>query len=55
MESQFDLRTQRDTLEPHYQQGEPNFRVIQQWNAAGVNQTAIAIMGARIDRWPFQL
>ncbi len=33
-----------------YQEGQPNFRVIQQWNAAGVYQKAIAIMAARIDR-----
>ncbi|MFP5479649.1 MAG: lytic transglycosylase domain-containing protein [Alphaproteobacteria bacterium] len=32
-----------------YQEGEPNFAVIQQWNAAKVYQQAIAIMGARID------
>ena len=32
-----------------YQEGEPNFAVIKQWNAATVNQQAIAIMGARID------
>ncbi len=32
-----------------YQEGEPNFRVIQEWNAAGVYQKAIAIMAARID------
>ena len=32
-----------------YQQGEPNFEVIKQWNAAKVYQQAIAIMGARID------
>jgi lytic murein transglycosylase len=32
-----------------YQEGEPNFEVIQQWNAATVYQQAIAIMGARID------
>jgi len=32
-----------------YQQGEPNFAVIQEWNAAGVYQKAIAIMAARID------
>lgn len=32
-----------------YQEGQPNFRVIQQWNAAGVYQKAIAIMAARID------
>lgn len=33
-----------------YQQGEPNFRAIQEWNAAGVYQKAIAIMAAKIDR-----
>lgn len=32
-----------------YQQGEPNFNVIKQWNAATVYQQAIAIMGAKID------
>ncbi|NNE51924.1 MAG: lytic murein transglycosylase [Sulfitobacter sp.] len=32
-----------------YQEGQPNFRVIQKWNAAGVYQKAIAIMAARID------
>jgi lytic murein transglycosylase len=32
-----------------YQPGEPNFAVIKSWNAAGVYQQAIAIMGARID------
>ena len=32
-----------------YQIGEPNFRVIQEWNAAGVYQKAIAIMAAQID------
>jgi membrane-bound lytic murein transglycosylase B len=32
-----------------YQEGQPNFKVIKQWNAAGVYQKAIAIMGARID------
>lgn len=32
-----------------YQPGEPNFEVIKAWNAAGVYQQAIAIMGARID------
>lgn len=32
-----------------YQPGEPNFAVIQQWNAASVYQQAIAIMAARID------
>lgn len=32
-----------------YQPGQPNFNVIKQWNAAGVYQKAIAIMGARID------
>lgn len=33
-----------------YQPGEPNFRVIEAWNAAGVYQKAIAIMAARIDQ-----
>jgi len=33
-----------------YQEGEPNFEVIKQWNAATVYQQSIAIMGARIDR-----
>lgn len=33
-----------------YQEGEPNFAVIQAWNAAGVYQRAIAIMAQRIDR-----
>ena len=33
-----------------YQEGQPNFRVIKEWNAAGVYQKAIAIMGARIDK-----
>ena len=32
-----------------YQEGQPNFRVIQEWNAAGVYQKAIAIMAARIE------
>lgn len=32
-----------------YQEGQPNFRVIQEWNAARVYQQAIALMGARID------
>ncbi len=32
-----------------YQQGEPNFAVIKQWNAATVYQQAIAIMGGKID------
>ena len=32
-----------------YQEGEPNFAVIKQWNAAKVYQQAIAIMGKRID------
>ncbi len=32
-----------------YQPGEPNFAVIQQWNAASVYQQSIAIMAARID------
>lgn len=33
-----------------YQEGEPNFAVIKQWNAATVYQQAIAIMAQRIDR-----
>lgn len=33
-----------------YQEGQPNFAVIKQWNAATVYQKAIAIMGARIDK-----
>ncbi|MCZ0810673.1 MAG: lytic murein transglycosylase [Pseudomonadota bacterium] len=32
-----------------YQQGQPNFAVIEQWNAATVYQQAIAIMAAQID------
>jgi membrane-bound lytic murein transglycosylase B len=32
-----------------YQEGEPNFAVIEEWNAATVYQQAIAIMGAQID------
>jgi membrane-bound lytic murein transglycosylase B len=32
-----------------YQEGQPNFAVIRQWNAAGVYQKAIAIMAAQID------
>lgn len=32
-----------------YQEGEPNFAVIEEWNAATVYQQAIAIMAARID------
>jgi membrane-bound lytic murein transglycosylase B len=32
-----------------YQEGQPNFKVINQWNAATVYQKAIAIMAARID------
>jgi lytic murein transglycosylase len=32
-----------------YQEGQPNFAVIQQWNAAGVYQKAIALMAAQID------
>ncbi len=32
-----------------YQEGEPNFEVIRQWNSATVYQQAIALMGARID------
>ncbi|MBA3908887.1 MAG: murein transglycosylase [Rhodobacter sp.] len=33
-----------------YQEGEPNFAVIKEWNAAKVYQQSIAIMGAKIDR-----
>ncbi|MGV6804146.1 MAG: lytic murein transglycosylase [Ruegeria sp.] len=33
-----------------YQQGQPNFAVIKQWNAATVYQQSIAIMAARIDQ-----
>jgi membrane-bound lytic murein transglycosylase B len=33
-----------------YQPGQRNFRVIKEWNAAGVYQKAIALMAARIDR-----
>ena len=32
-----------------YQEGEPNFAIIKQWNAAKVYQKAIAIMAAQID------
>ena len=32
-----------------YQEGQPNFAVIKQWNAATVYQKAIAIIAARID------
>lgn len=32
-----------------FQEGQPNFRVIQEWNAAGVYQKAIAIMAGKID------
>ena len=32
-----------------YQEGEPNFAVIKEWNAATVYQQAIALMAARID------
>ena len=32
-----------------YQPGQPNFAAIQGWNAAGVYQQAIAIIGKRID------
>lgn len=31
-----------------YQQGQPNFAVLREWNAAGVYQQSLAIMGARI-------
>lgn len=32
-----------------YQEGQPNFAVIKEWNAATVYQQAIALIGARID------
>ena len=32
-----------------YQPGEPNFAAIEAWNAAGVYQKAIALMGSQID------
>ncbi|WP_155947378.1 lytic murein transglycosylase [Pseudorhodobacter ferrugineus] len=32
-----------------YQKGQPNYAVLNEWNAASVYQEAIAIMGARID------
>lgn len=32
-----------------YQEGEPNFAVLREWNAARVYQQALAIMAARID------
>jgi membrane-bound lytic murein transglycosylase B len=32
-----------------YQEGEPNFKVLREWNAASVYQKALAVMGARID------
>jgi membrane-bound lytic murein transglycosylase B len=32
-----------------YQPGQPNFGALQAWNAAGVYQQAIAIIGAKID------
>jgi len=35
-----------------YQPGEPNFAAIQGWNAAGVYQQTIAIIGKRIDGGP---
>ncbi|GLO70806.1 murein transglycosylase [Phaeobacter inhibens] len=32
-----------------YQQGEPNYKVLKQWNAATVYQQSLAIMGRKID------
>lgn len=32
-----------------YQEGQPNFAVLKEWNAATVYQQSLAIMGARID------
>lgn len=33
-----------------YQPGQPNYRVLKEWNAATVYQQSLAIMGAKIDR-----
>ena len=33
-----------------YQQGQPNYRVLKEWNAATVYQQSLAIMGAKIDQ-----
>ncbi|MEP2717175.1 lytic murein transglycosylase [Pseudophaeobacter sp.] len=33
-----------------YQEGEPNYRVLKQWNAATVYQQSLAIMGRQIDQ-----
>ena len=33
-----------------YQPGQPNYRVLKEWNAATVYQQSLAIMGAQIDR-----
>jgi lytic murein transglycosylase len=33
-----------------YQKGQPNYDVLNEWNAASVYQEAISIMGARIDK-----
>ncbi len=33
-----------------YQEGQPNYKVLQEWNAATVYQQSLAIMGAKIDR-----
>jgi lytic murein transglycosylase len=43
------LRAHGWTAGAGYQPGEPNFRAIQAWNAAGVYQQAIAIIAQRID------
>ena len=32
-----------------YQKGQPNYRVLKEWNAASVYQQSLAIMGAKID------
>ena len=32
-----------------YQPGEPNFAALQEWNAAGVYQKALAVIGRQID------
>lgn len=42
------LRQKGWRLGQGYQEGQPNFRVIQEWNAAGVYQKAIAIMAGQM-------
>ncbi len=43
------LRSKGWTPGRGYQPGQPNFRVLEEWNAADVYQQSIAIMAARID------